>query len=133
MARVSASLLHRKEQSDVDDPTTVVVEVNVVPAGQPPAGPVGPPAPPGFKPYNKNEKSGGVMYMIETIIRDAKTAEEEAMRDEREAVAAYETFVKETQASIEACKKEIINKSEEKAKAEEELTVSEEMLENVEV
>merc|ERR1719161_3279424 len=71
--------------------------------------------------------------MIETIIPDAKTAEEEAMRDEREAVAAYEKFVKETTLSIEACKKEIINKSEEKAKAEEELTVSEEMLENVEV
>jgi len=133
MARVSASLLHRKEQSDVDDPTTVVVEVNVVPAGQPPAGPVGPPAPPGFKPYNKNEKSGGVMYMIENIIRDAKIAEEEATRDENESQAEYEKFVKETTLSIAECKKDIVNKSEEKAKAEEELTVSEEMLENVEV
>merc|ERR1719324_495650 len=73
MARKSASLLHHKSAKR-DDPTSVVVEVNVVPAGQKPEGPAGPPPPPGFKPMKKNEKSGGVMYLLEKIIRDAKTA-----------------------------------------------------------
>lgn len=140
MARKSASLLHHKSASLLhhksgkrDDPTSVVVEVNVVPAGQKPEGPAGPPPPPGFKPMKKNEKSGGVMYLLETIIRDAKTAEEEAVRDDAEAQAAYEDFVKETSSSIAGCKKEIVNKSQEKAKAEEALTTTEQMLENVEV
>merc|ERR1719161_2473651 len=43
--------------------------------------PAGPPPPPGFKEYKKNENSGGVMGMIEQIIKDAKAMEAEAIRD----------------------------------------------------
>ena len=83
--------------------------------------PAGPPPPPGFKEYKKNSAAGGVMGMIQQIINDAKAMEAEAIRAEEDAQKAYEDFVKETNASIEAKTKEIINKSEEKAKAETDL------------
>merc|ERR1711935_990188 len=83
--------------------------------------PVGPPPPPGFEEYKKNAASGGVMSMIEQIINDAKAMEAEAIRSEEDAQKAYEDFVKETNASIEAKSKDIVNKSETKAKTEGEL------------
>merc|ERR1711957_1047643 len=83
--------------------------------------PAGPPPPPGFEGYKKNAASGGVMSMIEQIINDAKAMEAEAIRSEEDAQKAYEDFVKETNASIEAKSKDIVNKSEEKAKAESDL------------
>merc|ERR1740139_1636106 len=54
--------------------------------------------------------------MIEQIINDAKAMEAEAIRSEEDAQKAYEDFVKETNASIEAKSKDIVNKSEEKDK-----------------
>jgi hypothetical protein len=80
--------------------------------------PVGPPPPPGFEAYKKNAASGGVVSMIQQIISDAKAMEAEAIRSEEDAQKAYEDFVKETNASVEAKSKDIVNKSEEKAKAE---------------
>merc|ERR1719440_2579348 len=64
--------------------------------------PAGPPPPPGFKEYKKNAAAGGVMGMIQQIINDAKAMEAEAIRSEEDAQKAYEDFVKETNASIEA-------------------------------
>jgi len=93
--------------------------------------PAGPPPPPGFKDYSKNKASGGVMGMIQQIINDAKAMEAEAIRAEEDAQKAYEDFVKETNASIETKTKEIINKSEERAKSETELTQSNEDKESV--
>merc|ERR1711957_1119219 len=72
--------------------------------------------------YKKNAAAGGVMGMIQQIINDAKAMEAEVIRAEEDAQKAYEDFVKETNASIETKTKEIINKSEEKAKAETDLT-----------
>merc|ERR1719492_752903 len=83
--------------------------------------PVGPPPPPGFEAYKNNAASGGVMSMIQQIISDAKAMEAEAIRSEEDAQKAYEDFVKETNNSIEAKSRDIVNKSEEKAKAETEL------------
>merc|ERR1719453_157670 len=57
--------------------------------------------PAGFEEYKKNEKSGGVMGMIKTIIADAKTMETEAIRAEENEQKAYEDFVKETNQAIE--------------------------------
>merc|ERR1740133_722241 len=56
--------------------------------------------------------------MIQQIIDDAKAMEAEAIRGEEDAQKSYEDFVKETNASIEAKTKDMINKSEEKAKTE---------------
>jgi len=93
--------------------------------------PAGPPPPPGFEEYKKNAASGGVMDMIQQIISDAKAMEAEAIRSEEDAQKAYEDFVKETNASIEAKSKEIVNKSEEKAKTEGELVETKEAKEAV--
>jgi len=80
--------------------------------------PAGPPPPPGFKEYKKNPQSSGVMAMITQIIEDSKAMEAEAIKAEGSAQSAYEAFVKETNASIEAKSKDITNKEESKAKAE---------------
>merc|ERR1711997_690393 len=88
--------------------------------------PVGPPPPPGFEAYKNNAASGGVMSMIQQIISDAKAMESEAIRSEEDAQKAYEDFVKETNNSIEAKSRDIVNKSEQKAKAETELVEAKE-------
>jgi hypothetical protein len=77
--------------------------------------------PPGFKEYKKNENAGGVMGMIQTIINDAKTMESEVIRAEEDSQKAYEDFVKDSNASIQEKTKSQINKSEENAKAQEDL------------
>ena len=51
--------------------------------------PAGPPPPPGFKKYEKSGGAGGVMGMIEQIIRDAKTLEAEAIQAETDSQKAY--------------------------------------------
>merc|ERR1719321_1284679 len=66
--------------------------------------------------------------MIQTIIDDAKKEEQETITAEADAQKAYETFVKDTNASVEDKTKEITNKSEEKGKAEVEKVKSEETL-----
>merc|ERR1719191_1136978 len=86
-------------------------------AGQP----AGPPPPPGFEAYKKNAAAGGVMGMIQQIINDAKAMEAETIRSEEDSQKAYEEFVKDTNASIEAKSKDIVNKSEAKAQAETDL------------
>jgi hypothetical protein len=88
--------------------------------------PAGPPPPPGFKAYKKSNAAGGVMGMIQQIINDAKAMEAEAIKGEEDAQKAYETFVTDTNASINEKSKEIVNKSEEKAKAEGKRTEAEE-------
>merc|ERR1712045_549098 len=93
--------------------------------------PVGPPPPAGFKEYKNNAASGGVVSMIQQIISDAKAMESETIRSEEDAQKAYEDFVKETNNSIEAKSKDIVNKSETKAKAETDLVDAKEAKEGV--
>merc|ERR1712187_366213 len=93
--------------------------------------PAGPPPPPGFSEYKKNAAAGGVMGMIQQIINDAKAMEAEAIRAEEDAQKAYEDFVKETNNTIETKSKDIVNKTEEKAKAETDLTQANEDKESV--
>jgi septal ring factor EnvC (AmiA/AmiB activator) len=93
--------------------------------------PAGPPPPPGFEAYKKSAASGGVMGMIQQIINDAKAMEAETIRSEEDAQKAYEDFVKETNASIEAKSKDIVNKSEVCAKCEADLVEAKEEKESV--
>merc|ERR1719408_239931 len=93
--------------------------------------PAGPPPPPGFEAYKKNAAAGGVMGMIQQIINDAKAMESETIRSEEDAQKAYEDFVKDTNGSIEAKSKDIVNKSESKAKAEADLVEAKENKEAV--
>jgi len=88
--------------------------------------PAGPPPPPGFKAYKKNSAAGGVMGMIQQIIDDAKAMEKEALAGEADALEAYKTLVADTNASIEDKSKQIVEKSELKARHETERTEAEE-------
>merc|ERR1719401_2647459 len=90
------------------------------------AQPVGPPPPPGFEEYKNSQASGGVMAMIEQIITDAKAMEAATIRAEADAQKAYEDFVAETNASIDAKNRDIVSKSEDKAKAESDLVETKE-------
>merc|ERR1719375_2367044 len=82
--------------------------------------------------YGKNASSGGVMSLMEQIVKDAKAMEAEAIRDEEEATKAYAEFVMGTNASIEEASKSIVAKSQEKAQAEADLVDAEEDLASVE-
>jgi hypothetical protein len=77
--------------------------------------------PPAFKSYKKNAGSPGVVGMIQQIVRDAKKLEAEAIKSEEDAQKAYDALVKNTNASIKMKGKDLVNKSESKAKAETDL------------
>merc|ERR1719387_472911 len=80
--------------------------------------PAGPPPPPGFKKAAPNAQSGGVMGMIEMIIADAKSMEADALKAEEEAQIGFETFVNDSNNSIEKKSKEMVTAAENQAKAE---------------
>mmetsp|Transcript_32363 Transcript_32363/g.71749 ORF Transcript_32363/g.71749 Transcript_32363/m.71749 type:complete len:693 (-) Transcript_32363:45-2123(-) len=80
--------------------------------------PAGPPPPAGFETYEKHRASSGVIALIQQIMSDAKAMETDTIRDENDAQKAYEDFVKETNSNIEAKSNEVVNKSEQKGKAE---------------
>merc|ERR1719399_2539285 len=73
--------------------------------------------PPAQGTYKKNAGSSGVMAMIETLVDESAQLEADAMKGEADAQAAYESFMKDSTASKEACLKEITNKTSAKAKA----------------
>jgi len=64
-----------------------------------------------FQPYKKSEKSGGAMAMIENVIEDAKDLEAEAEAAEQDAQVAYETFISDSNASLEAYAKSTAEKT----------------------
>jgi len=82
---------------------------------------VGQAPPPGFKTFEKNAASGGVMGMMQGIIDDAKAMEAECIRAEEKAQKDYENFTKDTTDSIDKKNTEIETKTEDKAKAEQDL------------
>jgi len=83
--------------------------------------PAGPPPPPGLKGYQKSNASGGILGMIQQIIDDAKIMEAAALKAEERGQKSYEEFIKETNLSIEAMSKDIINKAEANSAAEADL------------
>jgi chromosome segregation ATPase len=94
--------------------------------------PAGPPPPAGFKSYENNAAGGGVIAMITQIINDAKAMEAEAIHDEEDAQAAYESFVKETNNTIKACQKALENAQANRGTAEVEKVSAEQDLDNAE-
>jgi len=73
---------------------------------------------PAFKSYEKNKQSGGVMGMMQGIIDEAKGLEAEAIRGEEDSQKAYEEFVMDSNDTLDALTKEIVSKTDMKAKAE---------------
>jgi len=88
----------------------------------------GPPPPPGFSAYKQNAGAGGVMALIQKIIGEAKQMEQETVQAEKDAQAAYETFVKDTNADIAMKQRQIVDATESKAKAELDRTAAEDDL-----
>merc|ERR1719181_2142765 len=88
--------------------------------------PAGPPPPPGFKKYEQSSGAGGVLGMLEQIIRDTEALEGEAIKAETDAQKAYEAYVKDTNKSIEEKSRELTNKTEEKSVAEADKVATEE-------
>merc|ERR1719197_1175560 len=86
--------------------------------------PAGPPPPPGFKEYKQSSGAGGVMGMIEQIIRDTEMLEAEAVKAETDAQKAYEEYVKDTNGSVEEKTRMITDKTSEEAEAEEDKTAT---------
>jgi len=78
-----------------------------------------------FSKYEKSAKGGQVVDMIETIIADAKKAEDEIRVSEMDAAAAYETTMQESNAAIAKYQAGIVDMTESKAKAEEGLVLAE--------
>jgi len=75
-------------------------------------------AQPAFAEHKKNEKSGGVMGMMQGIIDEAAGLEAEAIRGEEDSQKAYEEFVKDTNDSVDEKTKDIVSKTEMRAKSE---------------
>jgi len=80
-----------------------------------------PPPPPGFSDYSKNSGGGGAVGLLTQIIGDAKVLEAEAIKDEQNAQQTYEKMVRDTNDSISSKQNAIVNKSQDKAKAEQDL------------
>jgi len=72
--------------------------------------PAGPPPPSGFKTYEKSGGAQGVLALLTQIAADAKAVEAEAIHDEESAQKAYESFVKESNRSVNEKDKGIVNK-----------------------
>merc|ERR1719335_1414457 len=81
--------------------------------------------PPGFKSYEKNEKSGGVMGMMQGIIDESKGLEAEAIRGEEDSQKAYEEFVMDSNDSVEEATKAKAEAEKVEAETEHEATMGE--------
>merc|ERR1719463_324752 len=73
--------------------------------------------PPKQAEYKKSGAAGGVMMMIEMIIKESKDVEAKSLKAENDAQAAYEEFIKDSNNSISAAAADITNKSGELAEA----------------
>lgn len=80
--------------------------------------PAGPPPPEGFRSYKNNAQSGGVVQMITQIIEDAAAMEREAIKGEEDSQIAYESIVRESNATVTAKRKERVGAQADRAQAE---------------
>lgn len=65
-----------------------------------------------FRTYEKKSNSNAVMAMLRTIMDDAAALEAETVKDEGDAQESYESFIQESQKSLAAKTKAIVNKQE---------------------
>jgi hypothetical protein len=73
--------------------------------------PAGPPPPAGFKKYEGNRASGGVLLMIQNLIDDSEAMVKEATADETTSLEEYEKFVKETNDVTHERQKAIVDRN----------------------
>ena len=80
------------------------------------------------KAYEKSAGAGGVLTLLQMVIKEAEAEEVQLDADEQEAQTAYGTFVKDTSASIEADRKAIEEKNDALATTETEKSETEEAI-----
>merc|ERR1712238_202015 len=68
--------------------------------------------------YKKNAGSSGVMEMIEKLVYDSRELMSNSKKAEREAQAAYEKLIADSNASIRALQQEVVSKTQAKVHAE---------------
>jgi len=81
-------------------------------------GAAAPPPPAPMAEYKKSAGAGGVMQLIQNVIDEAKQGEAEAIKDEADAQAAYEEFIKNTNTAIATATQIIATKTGDKAETE---------------
>jgi uncharacterized protein YoxC len=81
-------------------------------------GAAAPPPPAGFKAYNQDGGSGGVLSLIQKIIAESATLEKEALHSEQTSQSDYSRFVNDSARSIGAANRSIASKADEKAELE---------------
>lgn len=85
-------------------------------AQQEPGAAVAPP-PPKPKEYSKSDSAGGVVQLLMKIIEEAQVAEQELEMSEQKSQEDYAALVRDTTESIEASRKAIEEKTEQRAEA----------------
>lgn len=81
-----------------------------------------------FTKYEQNAGGNKVVAMLETVIQDSVTAEDEAIKSEEDAQIAYEDFMKDSNKMITAGTKKITDMTAARARDKEELVMSKEDL-----
>jgi chromosome segregation ATPase len=77
----------------------------------------GPPPPPGLSEYKPSGGAGGVMAMLESIIKDAANLEANAVKDENDATEAYVSLIHTTNDAVAAAMAAKVDKQEARAEA----------------
>lgn len=81
-----------------------------------------------FTTYDKSSKGTAVVVMLQNVLADAKKMEADAHMAEQDAQSAYESFMKDSNASIKSYQRSVVDMTEDKAKAEQALTMAKEDL-----
>jgi len=74
--------------------------------------------------YKKSAGASGVMSMIESIVQESEEVEKDATQGENDSQAAYESFIKDSNASVDSYTRDIVSKTEDSAKADEDKTAA---------
>jgi peptidoglycan hydrolase CwlO-like protein len=82
------------------------------------------------KEYSGSQRSGGVLAMISKIIDDAEKEHDEMVSDEQTAQADYEQLVSDSFDAIKKSQRSVIDRQEQRAQAESDLTSSKEDLQS---
>lgn len=77
-----------------------------------------------FAKYKHKKEGGMVITLLDRIIADSEHLESEMVHDEQQSQTAYEEFVWDSNKTIEAKNKEIVNKTENRAQSSEHLTIT---------
>lgn len=77
-----------------------------------------------FAEYKHSGGGAKVLALLDRIIADSKTVENEAIMDEKDQQTAYEEFIKDSNKTIVSKQKSVTNKTESRATAHENLTIA---------